>query len=308
MATANSITKAWAEAEKFAADIENVTKGMEMLTTGPDEFDVQELDDTDMHLMWLENARKGFGRIRKEPEDFPQDPNENKILIFPCDGHLVAAPINPGTKIAETHVKLRDMRNYPPKTKFLFEDPNVVRQFFNPPEEDRAGLAAAYKAATKLILVPFFRLEYLETAKPILPPFLAGAVAVSPSSGVRCVTDEDDDYFTIDGGPIIGKKESDQLFADWRAACRALPRNHRVKEIAIALEGVERVRESFSCRLLQLVSTIFVLKAKGPLRCFLCPTNSYRKDFLKAVLVSSSSDEGSSQSGDSKAEGGKLYV
>ncbi|KAJ5138473.1 uncharacterized protein N7515_003321 [Penicillium bovifimosum] len=302
MATANSITNTSADAGKPTADLESITLAMEKMIMGADKVDIQDLDDYDMHLMYLDKVKDGIGSTGNQPKNPLQDPNENNIFIFPHDGHLVAVPVKLGSNIVETRVKLRDMCEFPQNTNFLFEDPEVVRQFFDPPEEDRAGLAAVYKAAAKLILVPFFRLEYLFTLKLRLAPFSARAAALPPSSRLNlnfrtntllptfklnCTTISKKGV-DVDLVRIVGEVAND-LFEDWRAACRALPRNHGIKEVAISLEGVERAKQDLAPNLLQFVSTIFALKAKGPFHCFLLPPAKRLKedfqDFLERTLI-----------------------
>ncbi|EKV07287.1 hypothetical protein Pdw03_0971 [Penicillium digitatum] len=208
----------------------------------------------------IDELAAGIRSIMVEPE----------ILISLHDGDLMARPIiNPTSRAPAISVPLDALPSYCSNGTFVFEEPKALEAYFGNTGPTRA-------TATKLRLVPLH--HFVNNPFPFVSLDLlswSGWNSDSPDQpGEIC---KFLDHALIPHDFVISAKG--QVFIDivdgWRAASRAAPHGHEVEEITFDLFGSGRLCPSYISRLLQHVSTVLAVKARGPFHSRLCDDESY---------------------------------
>ncbi|KAJ5169702.1 uncharacterized protein N7500_002485 [Penicillium coprophilum] len=188
-----------------------------------------------------------------------------ELLISLSDGDLMASPISPPPGTPRISIRLRELPDSLSTRIFVFEDPKALEEYFNS--------NPTHPKATHLRLVPMHRF--------IDGPFPSVSSTGASSSGwTRQSLNQPAEvrefyqampfpypsleFVSIDHITYPEGLEFITLIADWRAACRAVPRGHMVQEITFDLNGSKKLNSSYVSRVVQLVSTVFAVKAGGP--------------------------------------------
>ncbi|KAJ5823468.1 hypothetical protein N7447_005808 [Penicillium robsamsonii] len=196
-----------------------------------------------------------------------------EILIFLNDGDLVASPINPTPKTPRISMRLNKLPDHLSTRTFVFEDPKALEEYFN---------SKPTPTATHLRLVPMHR--FIDTPFPSVSFGLTNSWTRQslnqPSEVGKFYTAMPFPYpslefVSIDHVTYPEGQEFITLITDWRAACRAVPRGHKVQEITFDLNGSKKLNSSYVSRVVQLVSTVFAVKAGGPFHSRLCEDEAY---------------------------------
>ncbi|KXG53083.1 uncharacterized protein PGRI_001330 [Penicillium griseofulvum] len=186
---------------------------------------------------------------------------KTELLIFLSDGNLMASPIHP-PETPPTTIRLSDLPNNLYRT-FVFKDPKALEEYFNSPSHPKA---------THLRLVPMNR--FIDAPFPRVIPGCPGWTCWSFNKPPEVCefykalpfpfpTRE---YVSIDNITYPQGQEFITLVADWRAVCRAVPKKHQVREITFDLDGSMKLHSTYVSRVVQMVSTVFAVKAEGPFR------------------------------------------
>ncbi|KGO64123.1 hypothetical protein PITC_087090 [Penicillium italicum] len=200
----------------------------------------------------------GIARLMAEPE----------IKVSLRDGELMGRPgIDSTSGSPDLSVPLDALAGYRSKGTFFFDDPKALEAYFSNTSPTRA-------TATKLRLAPMHVFMYnpppwlnppsLSINEVSLPPYLnrpgyASELFTTISAQSLLLP------HVLCGNPIFPKdQEFIDLINDWRAASRAAPKGHEVEEVTFDLAGSTRICSSYISRLLQHVSTVLAVKAKGP--------------------------------------------
>ena len=210
-----------------------------------------------------------------------------EMLIFLSAGDLMASPITPsGTP--RISVPLNELPDHLSTRTFVFEDPKALEAYF-------CNTVSARPKATKFRLVPMH--QFINNPLPTL--------SMDGSSGEGWTRHSPDqppevreffkampfpypslEFVSIDQITYPEGREFITLNSDWRAACRAVPKGHKVEEITFDLAGSMKLNSSYVSRLVQLVSTILAVKAAGPFRCRLRDDEPYQyKDRVTGALA-----------------------
>ncbi|KAJ5374741.1 hypothetical protein N7517_006747 [Penicillium concentricum] len=215
----------------------------------------------------------------------------NEILIFLSTGDLMASPIIPTPGTPHVSMRLNELPDYLSTRTFVFEDPKALEEYLNS--------KSTHPTATHLRLVPMHRF--------INAPFPKVSSGVSNSGRTRQSLNQPEvrefyeampfpypslEFVSIDQITYPEGQEFITLIADWRAACRAVPRGHKVQEITFDLNGSEKLNSSYVSRVVQLISTVFAVKAGGPFYSRLCDDEAYLfKDRVVKALARSGSGQ-----------------
>ncbi|CAG8906230.1 unnamed protein product [Penicillium egyptiacum] len=211
-----------------------------------------------------------------------------EMLIFLSAGDLMASPINPTSDTPRISVPVNELPDYLSTRTFVFEDPKALEAYF-------CNTGSTHPTATKLRLVPMH--QFIDNPLPTVslgglsgegwtrqscdqPPEVREFFKAMPFPypSLEWVSS---DHITYPEG-----QEFITLNSDWRAACRAVPKGHKVQEITFDLAGSKKLNSSYVARLVQLVSTILAVKAAGPFHCRLRDDEPYQyKDRVTGALA-----------------------
>ncbi|OQE43195.1 hypothetical protein PENCOP_c003G04259 [Penicillium coprophilum] len=210
-----------------------------------------------------------------------------ELIISLSDGDLMASPINPTPGTSLISMRLSELPDYISTQTIVFEDPKALEEYFNS--------NSTHPKATRLRLVPMHRF--------INGPFPSvSSAGISSSGWTRQSLNQPAEvrefyqampfpypsleFVSIDHITYPEGQEFITLIADWRAACRAVPRGHRVQEITFDLNGSKKLNSSYVSRVVQLVSTVFAVKAGGPFYSRLRENEAYPfKDRVMGALA-----------------------
>ncbi|KAJ5504069.1 hypothetical protein N7463_006943 [Penicillium fimorum] len=208
-----------------------------------------------------------------------------EILIFLNDGDLMASPTNPTLNTPRVSMRLNVLPGHLSTRTFVFEDPKALEEYFNS--------QPTHPTATHLRLVPMHR--FIDAPFPSVSFRLSNSwthQSLNQPSAVREFYKAMPfpypslEFVSIDHITYPEGQEFITLIADWRAACRAIPRGHRVQEITFDLNGSKKLNSSYVSRVVQLVSTVFAVKAGGPFYSRICDDEVYLfKDRVVGALV-----------------------
>jgi hypothetical protein len=206
---------------------------------------------------------------------------KSELVIFLNDGNLMASPINP-PETPPTRIRLSDLPNNLSRT-FVFKDPKALEEYFN---------SSSHPKATHLRLVPMHR--FIDAPFPRVslgrsgwtrqslnkPPEVCEFYKAMPFPFPSL------EFVSIDHITYPQGQEFITLIADWRAVCRAVPKKHQVREITFDLDGSMNLHSSYVSRVVQMVSTVFAVKAEGPFRSRLRDNEPYPgKDLVTRGLA-----------------------
>lgn len=189
-----------------------------------------------------------------------------EMLIFFGPECLMARPIEPGSQAPRKAIQLSDIcKYYHTVETFVFDDPYAFLQLFDNTSRENPvpGLLITRNAVTKvrLVLFPFIGPQRLPTGFDWLREELHAQIA--------------------------------ENYSDWRAACRALPNGHNITNAMFDVTKPKWIHEeirypSLEIPLIQNLSTIFAMKARGSFCSRLCgyENDKQRGAFVENCLVS----------------------
>ncbi|CAI7567751.1 unnamed protein product [Penicillium glandicola] len=182
-----------------------------------------------------------------------------EMLVFLRDGDLMASPIPQTDGVARIEVRFGDLPDYISSRTFVFEDPKALKEYFG-------NSASPRVAATKLRIMPLYQFIGRPLSKEVSDK---DELSLVPLNNLAKVS--------LDQNNHPQRQEFITLFENWRAAFRAAPKEHNVQEVIFDLAGGREVNIAYITRLVQLLSTVFALKAVDKCRNRLRNNESHRR-------------------------------
>ncbi|KAJ5206191.1 hypothetical protein N7491_003189 [Penicillium cf. griseofulvum] len=210
---------------------------------------------------------------------------KTELLIFLSDGNLMASPINPPPETPPIPIRISELPNNLSTRIFVFKDPKALEEYFH---------SESHLRATHLRLVPMHRFIDAPFPRVSLGGCSSGWTRRSPNKPPEVCEFYKAmpfpfpslEFVSIDHITYPEGEEFITLIADWRAACRAVPKKHKVQEITFDLDGSMKLHSSYVTRVVQMVSTVFAVKAEGPFHSRLRDDEPYPgKDLVSRGLA-----------------------